>query len=121
MKFAFTLPCKLVSLTNAREHWRKRAERAKTQRLAAKIEAIVHLTHGGHLLGRGSWLITIMRLGKRKLDDDNLASSAKHIRDGIADALGIDDGNERLRWRYAQDTPLPYGVRVEMIGGGDGN
>ena len=120
MKFAFTLSCKLVSLTNAREHWRKRAERAKAQRLAAKIEAIVHLTHGGHLLGRGSWVVTITRLGKRKLDDDNLASSAKHVRDGIADALGIDDGDERLRWRYRQETPKPYGVRVEMVGGDDG-
>ena len=65
------------------------------------------------------WLITITRQGKRKLDDDNLASSAKHIRDGVADALGIDDGDPRLHWKYLQEHPLPYGAHVEMIGGGD--
>lgn len=118
MKATFNLHCRLVSLTNSREHHMAKARRAKQQRGDAKKATLAELDRANT---DRPWLITITRLGKRKLDDDNLASSAKHIRDGIADALGIDDGDERLRWRYAQDTPLPYGVRVEMIGGGDGN
>ena len=47
-------------------------------------------------------VITITRIGPRKLDSDNLAGSAKHVRDGVADWLGIDDGDERLTWEYAQ-------------------
>jgi hypothetical protein len=58
--------------------------------------------------------ITITRLGPRKLDDDNLASSAKHVRDGIADKLGVDDGDDRLTWRYSQEKSSTYGVRIKI-------
>lgn len=37
-----------------------------------------------------------------KLDSDNLPGAFKHVRDGMADALGIDDGDARLAWSYAQ-------------------
>lgn len=48
-------------------------------------------------------LVTITRVSFGRLDSDNLAFSAKALRDGVADALGIDDGDvERVRFRYAQ-------------------
>ncbi|MEZ5275518.1 MAG: hypothetical protein R3F07_03955 [Opitutaceae bacterium] len=34
------------------------------------------------------------------MDDDNLAHACKPLRDAIADNLGIDDGDRRLRWKY---------------------
>lgn len=37
------------------------------------------------------------------MDDDGLTISAKHVRDGIADWLGIDDGDKRLTWIVKQD------------------
>ena len=32
------------------------------------------------------------------MDDGNIAAALKHVQDGVADALGIDDG--KLRWSY---------------------
>ena len=51
----------------------------------------------------GPWVVTLTRHGPRKLDDDNLSAAFKRIRDGVADALGVDDGNRRrVRWEYKQ-------------------
>lgn len=60
--------------------------------------------------------VTITRVGRRMLlDDDNLATSAKHVRDGIAQALGVDDGDtSKVTWRYGQRLGRQYRVQVEM-------
>lgn len=47
-------------------------------------------------------VVTITRHGKRKLDDDNLASACKYVRDAIADVIGIDDGSPLYTWVYRQ-------------------
>ena len=61
-------------------------------------------------------MITLTRLASRKLDSDNLATALKAVRDGVADALNLDDGDERLDWRYAQEKAPRghYAVRVEI-------
>ena len=61
-------------------------------------------------------VITITRIGPRELDSDNLAGSAKHVRDGIADWLGINDRDKRLQWRYEQEKQGKgvYGVRIRV-------
>lgn len=107
---------RLVSEANLREHWSKRAKRAKQQRTAA-FSALLRLSgsdwawwergrircDGLGYLGKPEGIaVTIVRIAPRKLDSDNLARAAKAIRDGIADWLGIDDGDERIDWRYAQ-------------------
>lgn len=46
--------------------------------------------------------VLIVRCGRRLLDDDNLAASFKHVRDGIALELGIDDGDPAIEWEYGQ-------------------
>lgn len=97
---SFSIPVKTESEANKREHWAVKAKRAKRQRDAAyamrqkitKYEIPLPI------------VVKLTRVGKRKLDDDNLARSFKAIRDGIADALGLDDGDERIRWHYAQKT-----------------
>ena len=48
--------------------------------------------------------ITLTRVAPRKLDSDNLERSMEAIRDGIADAFGVDDGDDRIEWRYDQRT-----------------
>lgn len=58
--------------------------------------------------------ITLTRLAPRSLDTDNLQRALKAIRDGVADALGVDDGDARLRWRYAQEQARDYGVRISV-------
>jgi hypothetical protein len=91
------LGLKLVSEANARDHWRKRHKRAKFQREVAR------LTLGGDVYGPPPpYVITITRIGPRRLDSDNLAGSAKAVRDGVADWLKVDDGDERLTWVYEQ-------------------
>ncbi len=53
-------------------------------------------------------IITMNRLGRR-LDDDNLAGACKPLRDGIADAFGLNDRDSRIKWVPAQ-SPAPKGV-----------
>ena len=56
-------------------------------------------------LGRRTRLvlrITLVRCGSRSLDDDNLASCFKGLRDSIATTLQIDDADKRVEWRYGQ-------------------
>jgi hypothetical protein len=100
-----SLPLKLASLANERTHWSVKARRAKEQRRAAfwackTVDAPV--------------IVTITRVGKRRLDSDNLAISAKHVRDGIADRLGMDDGDPRIEWRYEQRTGKEYAVEIQI-------
>ena len=103
----YWLPIKLESTANARWHWRKKAAHARQQRQTARLIVMpVELPI----------LVLITRVGPRKLDSDNLAISAKHVRDGIADVLGVDDGDEtKVRWEYAQEKGKGYGCRVEYV------
>ena len=61
-------------------------------------------------------VITITRIAPAELDTDNNVSSAKHIRDGISDWLGVNDRDKRLRWEYAQEKQGKgvYGVRIRV-------
>lgn len=60
-------------------------------------------------------VVLITRLGRRVLDDDNLATACKHIRDGVAEALGVNDGDtSKVVWAYEQEHSQEYKVRVEI-------
>ena len=105
----------LVNAANAREHHMVRARRAKAQRAAAYLR-LMSLSHARAFGVRPAtprrprsiaWpmpcVVTIVRIGPRLLDDDNLAVSAKAVRDGLADAFGVDDGPAGgVSWRYEQ-------------------
>jgi crossover junction endodeoxyribonuclease RusA len=110
MIISVLLPIRTVSEANLREHWGAKAKRAKQQRATAKLGL-----YNRRGLGKSKRLsILIVRIGARKLDSDNLARSAKAVRDGIADALGVDDGDEKISWFYGQEIGKPYSVRVEI-------
>ena len=55
------------------------------------------------------------RCAPRRLDSDNLASACKNARDGIAAALGVDDGDERIEWRYEQEPCKRGEQRVRVV------
>jgi hypothetical protein len=102
-----TLPLKTVGGLNAREHWRVRSRRVKTERDTARM-----------LLNRHEpvlpCIVTMIRLSPGALDDDNMQGACKAVRDGVADWLGIDDRDARVTWRYVQEK-CPrgeFGVRV---------
>lgn len=114
---AFTIPIRTVSEANKRGHWAGKANRAKAQRFAANAHALAHLdARTRKLLLDGACMVTLTRVAPRALDSDNLATSQKAIRDGIADALSIDDRDERVTWQYAQykGEPGQYCVDVEI-------
>jgi hypothetical protein len=104
-----TIPVRTYSLTNQREHWAKKARRAKSERSWAYT-----LTAGIRKLGL-PLTVTLTRIAPRALDDDNIRAALKSIRDGVADRIGIDDGDSRVTWCYAQrrGKPREYAVEIE--------
>lgn len=107
-----TIPVRTVSETNAREHWARRHKRRAT------IRSSVGLVMAGALAGggvSGTCEVQLVRHAPSSgLDDDNLVSSLKAARDGVADALGIDDRDPRVAWSYAQKRG-EYAVEVIII------
>ena len=90
----------LVSRSNAREHWSTRHRRDQREAEA--------LRRAWHTAGLSGWAVplpvavTLTRIGGKPMDGDNLQSSLKAIRDAVAALIAIDDGDERITWRYRQ-------------------
>lgn len=108
----FSLPIKLESLTNKREHWAAKSKRAKEQRTNVANACRLHNCGAGRI--ELPCTVTITRVGVRSLDSDNLAISAKHARDGVADAFGIDDASPLITWRVEQRKGAPREYAVEI-------
>ncbi len=109
-----TLPITTVSETNVREHWARRAQRAKTQRSDAHWALMAAWGRSRRRPPREGAIVILTRLAPRRLDGDNLQAALKAVRDGVADALGINDGDARVTWRYGQERARQYGVRVTV-------
>lgn len=108
------VPIRTVSEANQNEHWRNRHRRRKKQR--QDIGLFLN-TCKRPRLPCDVWLT---RIAPRQLDPgDNLNNSMKAIRDQIAVFLGVDDNDERVRWRYQQrrGEPREYAVLIEIFGG----
>jgi hypothetical protein len=90
------------------KHWRQLTKIKNEQKLATKV--CIH----NQIIPPLPLLVTITRIGPRRLDDDNLASSCKYVRDQIAAAVGVDDGSDQYTWQYQQKIG-DYGVDVEII------
>lgn len=117
---AFILPIEIVSEANRRDHWaakyrradkQKRMAHAMTLKYARRLRDRAAADKGTRLLVK---LTRILRPRQRHFDDDNLQSGFKAIRDGVAKALGIDDGSDRIEWRYEQAKDMKAAVVVEI-------
>jgi hypothetical protein len=113
------LAIRTESEANLRENWHVKAKRVRMQRQITRVTIEQECKKGrwqDNDLPGSTYTITLTRIAPRPLDTDNLARSFKAIRDGIADALGIDDGSKRLMWNYAQEKgpPKRYAVRIEI-------
>lgn len=105
----FSVPCRVVS-EQRRSKWTSQYRRQKQQR-----QAVYETLQALRLLAvpPPPYLVTLTKVGP-KMDSDNLAISFKAIRDGIAaDLLALDDGDERIEWRYEQRHG-PHGVEVRV-------
>jgi len=94
---------------NARVHWSKRSKAAKSYRLACATltkQAAPKLPESERLV---LW-ITFYPPDKRHRDDDNLIAAFKSGRDGLAEALGIND----KRFVCAPSVSLNTGGYVEV-------
>jgi hypothetical protein len=91
-----TLPLPHRGLSpNARSHWRNRHRLTKRARWVAKCVTLAALAgEASPVFTR--YTLTFFFPNAIHRDDDNAAASCKAYRDGIADALGIDDHGLRL-------------------------
>jgi hypothetical protein len=114
-----------ISEANAREHWQARKERRGGQRDTVRAILQRELGHAPrlHVLNEKLFTVpnlitvTLTRLAPGALDDDNLSSAFKAVRDEIAVWIGVDDRDARIRWQYAQERTAQgvYRVRVEVL------
>lgn len=88
------LPSPLLT-PNVRLHWAERARHVKAQRYDARLLTYCQLPEVVEALRPGARLRLDVEVRPRprmkRLDDDNLWSALKSYRDGIADALLMDD------------------------------
>jgi crossover junction endodeoxyribonuclease RusA len=94
MQIEFPWPPKTLS-PNARVHWAKKSKAAKSYRGECYIltkQAGLKIDWDGDI---HAW-IDFYPPDRRRRDDDNMVSSFKSGRDGMADALRIDDSRIRI-------------------------
>jgi hypothetical protein len=130
----FEVGLKLVSEANGSHgHWSKRSAHVREQRetfvtACARMFGLPRITFQLPKPPRkyavARWVtpyqlplvITITRIAPSRLDDDNLARSAKAIRDQLAELQGVDDRNPGVTWLYDQrrGAVRQYAVEVAM-------
>jgi hypothetical protein len=105
--------CRVISESNERGHWRTKAKRVSEQRRAVYLAWC-----RSPLCGPESWahlaktVVTLTHIGP-KMDDDNLQTAFKAVRDEIAANIGTDDGDPFYEWRYAQQRGKP-GIEIRI-------
>lgn len=106
------IPIKTVSETNQREHHMARHRRRRQQRQTVAMVMIGQLRASGI---KAPCAVHLTRCAPSVgLDGDNLVSSLKAVRDGVADALGVDDGDASVTWHYEQRRSKPREWCVEI-------
>lgn len=109
------LPITTVSESNRRDHWTVKAKRARDNRTVARVMfAKARFDATGQIYLGGPAVVTLTRVSPRLLDDDNLRGALKAVRDGVADALQIDDRDPRVRWEYDQRKGPAQAVEVML-------
>ena len=101
------IPIHTRTKDNQRGHWSKRAKVSKIER-----EASFWAVKGSRTRPNFPVKVTITRCGPRRLDRQNLGSALKAVIDGIADAYGVDDGDDRWQWVLQQRQQSLYGVEI---------
>ena len=106
---------KIVSVANMRLHWAVKAKLVRDHRTRTRMSLNAAAQSSG--LEMLPVTVVLTRVAPRRLDGDNLQSGFKAVRDGVADWLGVDDGNGLIDWQYAQRSgrPSEYAVEIEVI------
>lgn len=122
--FTFTCQLKTVCLVNSRVHFRVKAkqvawERSEISRVmrGALSERRTEFVQAPQWLLNTPVLIKMTRVAPSKgLDDDNLYSALKGVRDSITEVLGLkDDSSQLLRFEvYQRTSTKKQGYSVEV-------
>jgi len=115
MNEPLVIPLHTVSETNKadHEHWSKRHKRAKEQRGLVKLLCQSKLKKPPL-----PCTVTLTRIAPRALDPSNLVGALKHVQDGFADWIGVDDRRDDVvKYEYKQErgAPKTYAVRIEIV------
>lgn len=89
-------------------HWATQAKKRNNERAAvlAKMPRL-NLTP--------VFRVTLTRISKGTMDDDNLRATLKSVRDAVASRLGVDDRSALVKWEYEQAKGEPA-VKVTIQG-----
>jgi hypothetical protein len=105
-----TLRSKANEATTTMRGRRGQVARTKTQRSAARMAL------SGWSPGTIDRLVVLLtRISPRELDDDNLAGALKSGRDGVADALRVNDRDPRIVWLVDWEQGKKHEVRIEVF------
>lgn len=114
-----TLPWPPKELSpNARVHWSKKSRASRQYRAVCFVrcrQAKLRAPAGKALL-----VLEFVPPNRRRRDDDNLVAAFKSGRDGLADALGIDDSCFVTQFSVSDEVVKGGAVRVrvmEVVGG----
>lgn len=112
MRIVFPWPPPQLS-PNARLHWSKKAKAVKAYRIACMVLARNAGVKAGWE-GKIHLWVNFYPPDRRRYDDDGIFSRFKAGRDGIADAMGVDD--HRFCYRpFLSDEVRPGGEVVVTI------
>ena len=106
-----TIPYRLPSAANLREHWRVRHRRVQEQR------RLVTMFLGSSPRPALPVVVRLTRVAPRALDGDNLQGAFKACRDAVATWLGVPDNHPGVAWEYAQARggAKEYGIVIEVL------
>lgn len=116
MSVSVPIPGLRLASLNAREHWAARAKRVARERNLVTL--VLRGTVAAQMMLVAPLVVTITRIGPRRLDCDNATGSAKAVRDAIAAVLGVDDRDERVCWRVEQARGA-FGVQIDIRAASD--
>jgi hypothetical protein len=113
----YFIPVQTVSEANAREDWRAKMKRTAREREAGYIATLAYNARWKTPIGGNPAMVHLTRYSPsaKKMDEfENVRVALKHIVDGIADALGIDDAD--MEWYPHQEKSPPgcHGVLVKF-------
>jgi ribosomal protein L37AE/L43A len=109
----FEVPVAVISEMNRRDHWTARRKRFNLQAeelcyaiQSAPLQIIWYRALPCH--------VALTHFGS-EMDDDNLRSAFKAVRDQLAKMLGVADNDPRIVWEYLQNNCTgTFGFRVEI-------
>lgn len=116
MTLTIHLPMKLKSEANTSEHWAVKKKRVDFQKLLVRSMWNKMVKEPFKLPVK----VTLTRLAKMMMDDDNLVSAFKYVRDEIADLLkpgyapGRSDGEGDILFAYKQQKNKEYWIIIQI-------